>query len=273
MSNETSVAKIYTLLPQLMRKIGVIPKGHRNKEFRYRYRSIDDLQKALQPALCDLGLSVALWTRRHRVKQWSEEKARGGQRRIFHAAVILEVAINAPDGSAVTLAAAGEGLDYSGDKASSKAMVAAYKYAITLGLSIPVEDVVDSDRDGEEGGNGNQPSRPPAAPQNVASKPTEAPAAGASEQAPAKAQPEPLDTTQPKSPYSSGPDDPCLVTQQEEIIQLATSMKPAMTAHDLKAVVVKRGAQTLAQLTVSQAEEIIGRLKTRRLEQEAASVF
>jgi hypothetical protein len=246
--------QIYQLMPEVMKRVGVIPREHRNKEFRYKYRSIDDIQKALQPALCELGVTTGVQVRGHYIDSYTEEKIRGGQRRVFHARLSLDVMFAAPDGSMVVFTGAGEGLDYGGDKATNKAMVAAYKYAVTLGLAIPTEDTVDSD--------GDLPVAEPAAVDKVAE------VRNAKTGEPPTRQ---LDTTQAKSPQSVGPDEPCLSAQQDDIKFLAFEL--GMDATDLKQIVQKRGVQTLAELSSSQADTIVAGLKRKRLEQEAAEVF
>jgi len=250
--------KIHVLMPKLMQEVGIIPRGHRNKEFGYRYRSIDDIQNALQPVVCKLGMSMSVQARELHTERFSEPKPRGGgDRQIFHSTLLLDVSFHAPDGSSLVFTGAGEGLDYGGDKATNKAMVAAYKYAVTLGLSIPVEDLDDSDRD--------QPSEQP-----VAKAPKQAQAAEPQKSELSKTSPKPrqLGTT---DPYSVGPNDPCLEAEQEEIKLLAKGL--GIDAFGLKAIVQKRGVQMLAQLTSVQAEEIIGRLKQKKLDAEAAKVF
>jgi len=250
--------KILVLMPKLMQEIGAIPRGHRNKEFRYLYRSIDDIQNALQPVICKLGMSMFVRARELHTERFTEPKPRGGgERQIFHSTLLLDVGFCAPDGSSLLFTGAGEGLDYAGDKATNKAMVAAYKYAVTLGLSIPVEDLDDGDRDQLAG----QPSVEP---------PKQAAAAEPQKTEPGKTSPKPrqLGTT---DPYSVGPNDPCLEAEQEEIKLLAKGL--GIDAFGLKAIVQKRGVQMLAQLTSVQAEEIIGRLKQKQLEAEAAKVF
>ena len=233
---------IYQLLPRLMARVGAIPKERRNPQQHYRYRSIDDIQAALHPALCELGMASSVRAHDVQTGHTTETKPRGsGDRQIYRSHLLLDVTLFAPDGSNVTFCGAGEGIDYSGDKATNKAMVAAYKYAVTLGLCIPVE-LEDSDREA------------PPQPQPQAAKLT----------------PKPLDNTG-TDPHSIGADDPCPQTDQDEIKRLASEL--SIDAYGLKAIVQKRGVQWLGQLSSEQAQDLIGRLKQKRLEQEAAAVF
>ena len=71
----------------------------------------------------------------------------------------LRVEFFAPDGSSVIAETVGEGLDMS-DKASNKAMSAAYKYALFQVFCIPTAEAKDSERDSIERGAPASPAPP-----------------------------------------------------------------------------------------------------------------
>jgi len=238
--------QIAVLMPKLMAAVGAVPRGHRNRAQNYKYRSIDDLQAALQPALIKYGLVLRQTIRKYKLRVHAEDTKGGGSRLVSRARVWLAIDIIAPDGSGVAIDGVGEGMDYNGDKASSKAMVAAWKYAVTLGLSIPVEDTVDADGDA----------------------PPKEQAKAAPKQAPPKSA-KALDAT--PNPYVGHDHDKATPARVDEIKQLAKSLD--MGAHALKAELAGVGAASLVSITEAQADHLLGILKSKRLEQEAAQVF
>lgn len=122
--------KIATLIPQLMRAVGAIPKDRKNQQQGYGFRSIDAVYAKLSPALSELGICVGSEV----VSQKLEPLGKSGARAVIH----MRYKLSADDGSCVVWEAIGEAAD-SYDKASNKAMSAAYKYAVFQGLSIPLE--------------------------------------------------------------------------------------------------------------------------------------
>ena len=119
-----------------------IPKTHSNEAEGYEYRSIDDVLNRLAPLLARHRLCVL-----PRVLRRSASERRGDQGATL-IAVELKVAfdfISADDGSRHSVKVFGEALD-SGDKATAKAMAAAYKIAMIQSLCIPVPGNDDADR-------------------------------------------------------------------------------------------------------------------------------
>ena len=122
---------------------GGIPKQHYNLESDYFYRSIDDVLNRLAPLLAAHRLCVL-----PRVLERSAID-RIGLLDAFLNHVTLKVAfdlISVDDGSCHTVEAFGEALD-EGDKATAKAMSAAYKSAMLQAFCIPVAGQEDCDRD------------------------------------------------------------------------------------------------------------------------------
>ena len=118
-----------------------IPKTHSNEAEGYEYRSIDDVLNRLAPLLARHRLCVL-----PRVLRRSASKRRGDQGATW-IAVELKVAfdfISADDGSRHSVKVFGEALD-SGDKATAKAMAAAFKIAMVQSLCIPVPGNDDAD--------------------------------------------------------------------------------------------------------------------------------
>jgi hypothetical protein len=111
-----------------------IPKAHLNRDDDYRYRSIDDLLDRLAPLLAKHRLCVLPNVLERHVTE------RLGDNLQLLMGVTLRVSftlISAEDGSRHKVKAYGEALD-AGDKATAKAMSAAYKSAMLQTFCIPV---------------------------------------------------------------------------------------------------------------------------------------
>ncbi|MFL6726964.1 MAG: ERF family protein [Sphingomicrobium sp.] len=119
-----------------------IAKSHINQADDYQYRSIDDLLDRLAPLLAEKKLCVL-----PRVLERSvTERRDDGQHLLFH--VCLRVAFtltSVDDGSSHSVEAYGEALDPS-DKATAKAMSAAYKSAMIQTFCIPLSGSEDPER-------------------------------------------------------------------------------------------------------------------------------
>lgn len=144
--------KIFELLPLVMREIGGIGKGQRNAEQRYNFRGIDDALNCVGPILSRHGVTVAISVEERTLSETVVSVTKEKERVNTRCNLLMAVTFWAPDGSHVTNRTAGEGQDYGGDKATNKAMAAAFKYALFFGLVIPIDaaSVDDSDRDAKE---------------------------------------------------------------------------------------------------------------------------
>ena len=119
-----------------------IPKSHSNDAEGYEYRSIDDVLNRLAPLLARHRLCVL-----PRVLRRTASARRGDQGTIL-TMVELKVAfdfISADDGSRHSVKVFAESLD-AADKATAKAMAAAFKIAMIQSLCIPVPGNDDADR-------------------------------------------------------------------------------------------------------------------------------
>jgi hypothetical protein len=121
---------------------GGIAKAHVNAVDDYKYRSIDDLFDRLAPLLARHGLCVLPRVLERQVVERCEE----GERLLFHVAVRVAFTLTSvDDGSAHDVEAYGEAMDAS-DKATAKAMSAAYKSAMIQTFCIPLAGIEDADR-------------------------------------------------------------------------------------------------------------------------------
>lgn len=132
-------AKIAAVQGELA-KVG-IAKGRRNAQQGYNFRGIDEVYAALSPLLSRHGLVIIpRVVSRECVERQS---AKGGA--LFNVTVHAEFDfVSADDGSIHTAATFGEAMD-SADKATNKAMSAAYKYAAFMTFAIPTEGEEDAD--------------------------------------------------------------------------------------------------------------------------------
>lgn len=126
-------------------KVG-IAKDRRNSGQGYNFRGIDDVYAALSPLLAEHGLVIIpRMTERVVVERVANK---GGA--LFNVTVKADFDfIAAEDGSIHTASTYGEAMD-SADKATNKAMSAAYKYAAFMTFAIPTEGDNDADAETHE---------------------------------------------------------------------------------------------------------------------------
>jgi hypothetical protein len=119
-----------------------IAKTHANEVDDYKYRSIDDVLDRLAPLLARHRLCVLPRALERHVSERADEQ----NRLLLHVAVRVSFTLTSvEDGTSHTVEAYGEALD-GGDKATAKAMSAAYKAAMVQTFCIPVCGVEDPDR-------------------------------------------------------------------------------------------------------------------------------
>lgn len=135
--------KVYEAIAKVMAelaKIG-IGKNNRNTQQNYKFRGIDDVYNVLCTLLSANKLLILPRVLKREVTE--RETRNGGV--LFY--VVLDVEydlVSAEDGSKHTVRVVGEAMD-SGDKASNKAMSAAYKYTSIQAFCIPTEGDNDAD--------------------------------------------------------------------------------------------------------------------------------
>ena len=118
-----------------------ISKSHKNQAQNYQFRGIDDVYNTLSGLLVKHGLLILPNTQEHRVTE--RESNKGGA--LFSVTLKVEFTfISVEDGSWHVVSTYGEAMD-SGDKATNKAMSAAYKYAAIQAFCIPTEGDNDAD--------------------------------------------------------------------------------------------------------------------------------
>lgn len=140
---ELEVPKVFAAIAAVMAEIGKegIAKGRSNQQQGYKFRGIDDVYNALNPILSRNGL---LMLPRILSREIVERTTAKGTL-LFYVTVEAEFdLVSAADGSRHTIRTFGEAMD-SADKATNKAMSAAYKYAAMQTFAIPTEGDNDAD--------------------------------------------------------------------------------------------------------------------------------
>jgi hypothetical protein len=139
-----SAPTVYAAINQVSAELAKagIPKGHFNELEQYKYRSIDDLLDRLAPLLAKHRLCVLPRAVERSVVERQDEQ----QHFLFHVSLkVAFVLTSVDDGSSHPVEAFGEALDGS-DKATAKAMSAAYKSAMVQTFCIPLAGSEDPDR-------------------------------------------------------------------------------------------------------------------------------
>lgn len=106
----------------------------------YRFRGIDDVYNAVGRILAKHGLSVLPRV----LSRESVERKSSTGKALFYVTLEVEFDLCSADGSKHTIKVFGEAMD-SSDKATNKAMSAAYKYALIQTFCIPTEGDNDAD--------------------------------------------------------------------------------------------------------------------------------
>ena len=121
--------------------IGITKDRTNTQGSGYKFRGIDDVYNAIAPLLAKHGLCILP---RVLTRECVERLSKNGGA-LFYVTVEVEFDfVSAEDGSKHTIKTFGEAMD-SGDKATNKAMSAAYKYAAFQAFSIPTESDNDED--------------------------------------------------------------------------------------------------------------------------------
>lgn len=134
---------VYQLIAAVAAEIATegISKNRKNQQQGYNFRGIDDVYNALAPVIAKHGLVILPRCLSREVTERANKS--GGV--IFSVTVEAEFDfVSSHDGSKHTVKTYGEAMD-SADKATNKAMSAAYKYAAFQTFCIPTEGDNDAD--------------------------------------------------------------------------------------------------------------------------------
>lgn len=135
---------VYEAITSVMQKLAKagIAKDRKNVQQGYAFRGIDDVYNALSPFLAEAKLCILPTVLSRDCVERTTQKGNA----LFYVTVkVCFCFVSAEDGSRHEVVTYGEAMD-SGDKATNKAMSAAYKYACMETFCIPTEG--DNDADG-----------------------------------------------------------------------------------------------------------------------------
>lgn len=135
--------KIYAAIAAVQGELAQsgISKDSENTFDRYKFRGIDAVYNALSPLLAKHGLCVLPRI----IERDCQERVSKKGDPMFYVTVTAEFDfVASSDGSKHTVRTYGEAMDR-GDKATNKAMSAAYKYAAFMAFAIPTEGDNDAD--------------------------------------------------------------------------------------------------------------------------------
>lgn len=137
-----NVYKAINAVQSALAKTGIAKDRTNTQGAGYKFRGIDDVYNAIAPLLAEHGLCILP----RMIARTCDEKQSQAGKALFYVTVEAEFdVVCAEDGSSHTIRTFGEAMD-SGDKATNKAMSAAYKYAAFQMFAIPTEG--DNDADG-----------------------------------------------------------------------------------------------------------------------------
>ena len=137
---------IFEKITAIMKEVGAIGKESENKKQGFKYRGIDAVMNALQPAL--IKNKVIIIPEVLSVER-TERMSANGSLMTFSIMKMRYHFVAAEDGSSIEVTMQGEGMD-SGYKSINKAMSAAYKYACFQTFCIPTEEMKDADAESLE---------------------------------------------------------------------------------------------------------------------------
>lgn len=136
---------IFKAIIGVMGDVGAIGKDQINQSQRFKYRGIDQVMNALQPAFIKHGLFVYPEI----IDHVREERESTQGRSLIYSVITVKYHFTHTDGSEVCVTVIGEGMD-SGDKATNKALSIAFKYACFQLFCIPTEEMKDPDSESPE---------------------------------------------------------------------------------------------------------------------------
>lgn len=134
------MAMIHEAICATMNDVGAVSKGDFNQYDKYKFRGIDAVMNALNPAMRKNGIFVVPTVLKHHQEERQSQK--GGL--MIYTTCEVRYTFYAKDGSSVDAVVVGEAMDRS-DKSTNKAMSAAFKYACFQTFCIPTEEMVDSE--------------------------------------------------------------------------------------------------------------------------------
>ena len=126
---------IYEAISRCMEEIGAVGKDAVNKQQGFKYRGIDAVMNAINPALVKNHIFIVPEV----LEQQRQERTTNKGAVLIYSICRIKYTFYAEDGSSIEAITVGEGMD-SGDKATNKAMAIAFKYACFQVFCIPTDE-------------------------------------------------------------------------------------------------------------------------------------
>ena len=159
MAETAKKMSIYEAISRCMEEIGAVGKDAVNKQQGFKYRGIDAVMNAINPALVKNHVFIVPEV----LDQQRQERTTNKGAVLIYSICRIKYTFYAEDGSFIEAVTVGEGMDY-GDKATNKAMAIAFKYACFQVFCIPTEEMKDPD---EETPDPVKPQFTPATPEQL----------------------------------------------------------------------------------------------------------
>jgi hypothetical protein len=246
---------IHLALSSVMKAMNAVAKDSENKAQGFKFRGIDAVMNACHGPLVDHGViavPVVLST-----EAQVRETRNGGT--VHHVQLTVQYDFHGPAGDKISAVVASEAFD-SGDKATSKAMAMAFKYALFQVLCIPTNDE-DADASSHELAARQTSNRQPAHPPVREPDPSQA----RSRPAPSTAEPPPSDPDGPApqsrpAPTSGGG------CSEAQLRMLHVMFNKAQITDDMQKkdychTVVGHAITSSKDLTKAEASKVINALK------------
>lgn len=145
MATTEKAPKIYEAISNVMKDVGVVGKDSTNDFDHYKFRGIDAVMNALNPAMIKNRIFVTPTV----IDSVREERTGKNGTSMMYSILTVKYTFYTDDGSSVESIVVGEAMDRS-DKSTNKAMSAAFKYACFQTFCIPTEEMLDADAESPE---------------------------------------------------------------------------------------------------------------------------
>lgn len=139
--------KIFEAIANVMKDVGIVGKDSTNTYDNYKFRGIDAVMNALNPAMVKNKVFVTPTV----LESHREERTGSKGTTMMYTTLTVKYTFYTDDGSSVECVVIGEAMDRS-DKSTNKALSAAFKYACFQTFCIPTEEMKDADEESPEMG-------------------------------------------------------------------------------------------------------------------------
>lgn len=129
MAESARKMNIYEAISRCMEEIGAVGKDAVNKQQGFKYRGIDAVMNAINPALVKNHVFIVPEV----LEQQRQERTTNKGAVLIYSICRIKYTFYAEDGSSIEAITVGEGMD-SGDKATNKAMAIAFKLCMLSGI-------------------------------------------------------------------------------------------------------------------------------------------